>query len=185
MTGSSLPSSADRVRSTLYFSSASYVDSASWLVTRRLPRTAVSPSRSPDSVSPASLSTFCAELSTPASAMSRCSDATYSSFIDCARSSAAASTRVSAADAPGCWTVLPVARGSAVMTVSAWPSSTRGSTPALPTRVPAVPSASRSSATSRCTGSVDVLPAVVAASWAASIASRLRVVNFSAPNWLI
>jgi hypothetical protein len=34
-------------------------------------------------------------------------------------------------------------------------------------------------------GSVWVLPAVVAASWAASIASRLRVVNFSAPNWLI
>ena len=30
-----------------------------------------------------------------------------------------------------------------------------------------------------------VLPAVVADSWAASIASRLRVVNFSAPNWLM
>ena len=29
-----------------------------------------------------------------------------------------------------------------------------------------------------------VLPPVVAASWAASITSRLRVVNFSAPNWL-
>ena len=92
---------------------------------------------------------------------------------------------MSAADAPGCWTVLPVARGSAVMTDSAWASSARGSTPALVTRVPAVPSASRSSATSRWTGSVDVLPAVVAASWAASIAARLRVVNFSAPNWLI
>ena len=77
MTGSSLPSSADLVRSTLYFSSASYVDSASWLVTRRLPRTAVSPSRRPASVSPASVSSFCAELlSTPASAMSRCSEAT-------------------------------------------------------------------------------------------------------------
>ena len=33
-------------------------------------------------------------------------------------------------------------------------------------------------------GSVLELPAVVADSWAASIASRLRVVNFSAPNWL-
>ena len=71
------------------------------------------------------------------------------------------------------------------MTDSAWARSARGSTPALVTRVPAVPSSSRSSATSRCTGSVDVLPAVVAASWAASIAARLRVVNFSAPNWLI
>ena len=50
ITGSSLPSSAARVRSTAYFSSASYVDSASWLVTRRLPRTAVSPSRRPGSV---------------------------------------------------------------------------------------------------------------------------------------
>ena len=30
-----------------------------------------------------------------------------------------------------------------------------------------------------------LLPAVVAASWAASIASRLRVVNLSAPNWLM
>lgn len=26
---------------------------------------------------------------------------------------------------------------------------------------------------------------MVAATWAASIASRLRVVNFSAPNWLM
>ena len=34
-------------------------------------------------------------------------------------------------------------------------------------------------------GSVWVFPAVVADSWAASIASRLRVVNFSAPNWLM
>ena len=76
MTGSSLPSSADLVRSTVYFSSASYVDSASWLVTRRLPRTAVSPSRSPDSVRPASASSFWAGLSTPASAISRCSEAT-------------------------------------------------------------------------------------------------------------
>ena len=46
ITGSSLPSSARAVRSTAYFSSASYVASASWLVTRRLPRTAVIASRS-------------------------------------------------------------------------------------------------------------------------------------------
>src|SRR4051794_17221287 len=71
------------------------------------------------------------------------------------------------------------------MTVSACASRVRGSTPALVTSVPAVPSASRSSATSRWIGPVLVLPAVVAASWAASIAPRLRVVNFSAPNWLI
>ena len=76
ITGSSRPSSADWVRSTEYFSSASYVDSASWLVTRRLPRTAVRLSRSPASVSPASASSFCAGLSVPASAISRCSVAT-------------------------------------------------------------------------------------------------------------
>ena len=76
MTGSRRPSSAALVRSTEYFSSASYVDSASSLVTRRLPRTAVSPSRSPDSDRPASVSSFWAELSTPASAISRCSVAT-------------------------------------------------------------------------------------------------------------
>ena len=76
MTGSSRPSSAAVVRSTEYFSSASYVDSASWLVTRRLPRTAVSPSRSPSSVRPASVSTFLAGLSVPATAIRRCSVAT-------------------------------------------------------------------------------------------------------------
>ena len=43
ITGSSLPSSASRVRSTEYFSRLSYVDSASGLVTRRLPRRAVGP----------------------------------------------------------------------------------------------------------------------------------------------
>ena len=76
ITGSSRPSAADAVRSTEYFSSASYVDSASWLVTRRLPRTAVSPSRSPDSLSPAAVSSFWAPLSVPARAISRCSVAT-------------------------------------------------------------------------------------------------------------
>ena len=76
ITGSSRPSSAAWVRSTEYFSSASYVDSASWLVTRRLPRTAVSPSRSPSADSPASASSFWAGDSTVASAISRCSVAT-------------------------------------------------------------------------------------------------------------
>ena len=76
ITGSRRPSSAAWVRSTEYFSSASYVDSASWLVTRRLPRTAVSPSRSPSSVRPASVSTFWAGLSVPAIAIRRCSVAT-------------------------------------------------------------------------------------------------------------
>ena len=92
---------------------------------------------------------------------------------------------MSAEDAPGCWTVVPLARGSAAWTASACAVSVRGSTPALVTSVPAVPSASLRSATSTWIGSVAMLPAVVAASCAASIAARLRVVNFSAPNWLM
>ncbi len=99
-----------------------------------------------------------------------------------ARSSAAARTRVSAADAAGCCTVAPVARGRASSAAPARAVSTAGSTPALPTRVTAVPSGWRSKATSRWIGSVVVLPAVVADSCAASMASRARVVNLSAPN---
>ncbi len=76
ITGSSLPSSADRVRSTEYFSRLSYVDSASGLVTRRFPRSAVRPSRSPSAVSPASVSSVRAADSTVARLISRCSVAT-------------------------------------------------------------------------------------------------------------
>ncbi len=79
----------------------------------------------------------------------------------------------------------PLAFGSAWSAPSARAARAAASAPALPTSWRAVPSASRSSAASRWVGSVWVLPAVVAASWAVSIASRLRVVNFSAPNWLI
>ena len=76
MTGSSVPSSARAVRSTAYFSSASYVASASWLVTLRLPRTAVIASRSGSSVTPCSASSDRTEVSTMVSASSRCSVAT-------------------------------------------------------------------------------------------------------------
>ena len=76
ITGSSLPSSAPRVRSTAYFSSASYVASASWLVTRRFPRTALIASRSAFSSTPCCVSAALTGLSTIASASSRCSVAT-------------------------------------------------------------------------------------------------------------
>jgi len=102
-----------------------------------------------------------------------------------ARSSAIASTRVSAAEAPGCCTVAPVAFGSASRSAAAVCTTAEASAPALVTRVAAVPSSWSSSATNRWIGSVVELPAVVADSWAASIASRARVVNLSAPNWLI
>ena len=100
ITGSSRPSSAASVRSTEYFSSASYVDSASWLVTRRLPRTAVRPSRSPSAVRPASVSTCLGRRldgRRARSAGARWRRSRPSSTP--ARSSAEASTRVSAADA--------------------------------------------------------------------------------------
>src|SRR5580765_1531636 len=105
--------------------------------------------------------------------------------MDAARSSAPASTRVSAGEAAGCWTVAPLARGSACTAPSTWAARGAASAPALPTSCRAVPSASRRRVASRWIGSVWVWPAVVAASWAVSIASRLRVVNFSAPNVLM
>src|SRR3954447_22813864 len=105
--------------------------------------------------------------------------------MDAARSRAPASTRVSAGEAAGCWTVAPLAFGSACSAPSAWAARDAASAPALPTSWRAVPSASRSNAARRWLGSVWVWPAVVAASWAVSIASRLRVVNFSAPNVLM
>ncbi len=81
-----------------------------------------------------------------------------------------------------CWTVAPVALGSARTAASAAADSVATSTPALVTRLRVVPSSWRSSAASRWTGSVVLCPPVVAATWAASMASRLRVVNFSAAN---
>ena len=53
MTGSSLPSRATAVRSTPYFSSAWYVSSASWLVTRVLPRTEANAACRASGVAPA------------------------------------------------------------------------------------------------------------------------------------
>ena len=185
MTGSSRPSSAACVRSTENFSRDSYVDSAPALVTRRLPRTAETPSRRPSAVRPASSSTFLALDSTVASAISRWSVATYSSFMPVARSIAVASTRVRAADAAGRWTVAPLALGRPRTAASAAAARVATSTPALVTRLRVVPSSWRSRAASRWMGSVALCPAVVAATWATSIASRLRVVNFSAANWLI
>ena len=165
MTGSSRPSSAAWVRSTEYFSSASYVDSASWLVTRRLPRTAVRPSRSPASVRPASVQHLLGRAlgrrrARSAGARWRRSRPSCAA----ARSSAPASTRVSAAEARG---LLDGRAGGPRQRVHARPRPARcrargvdaglGDQAARRCRPPA-----RSSATSRWIGSVAVLPAVVA-----------------------
>ncbi len=92
---------------------------------------------------------------------------------------------MSAADAAGCFTVAPLALGSRFIVASAWAVSRAASVPALVTSVRALPSPSRSSATSRWRGSTALWPPVVALSCAASMASRARVVNFSAPNVLM
>ena len=180
ITGSSAPSSASAVRSTAYFSSASYVDSASWLVTRRSPRTAVTAARSPDAVTPLPVSTVRAGESTSASASSRCSVAAKSSFMSAASSIALASVRVVTPEAAAVCTVAPDAFGSEARACSAARATASASAPAFSSSVGAMPCSWRSSATSRCTGSVWALPAVVASSCAALIASTLRVVNFEA-----
>ena len=89
---------------------------------------------------------------------------------------------MSAGDALGCWTVEPVALGRARWAATAFACRSPGSTPAFITMLRVAPSSCWRRATSRWIASVWVLPPVVAASWAASITSRLRVVNFSAPN---
>ncbi len=86
MTGSSLPERASSVRSRVYLASAWYFPSASWSVTRWLPRTSAKARSSTSLLAPASRSARDAapwSLSTSASRM--CSLETYSSLnsFDC------------------------------------------------------------------------------------------------------
>ena len=101
MTGSSLPSRATAVRSTPYFSSAWYVSSASWLVTRELPRTEANAACSASGVAPAVVSTCRAGESTVAMPTTRCSLDTNSSPSWAARSWARCSTSWEARDSAG------------------------------------------------------------------------------------
>ncbi len=180
ITGSSLPSSARSVRSTAYFSSASYVASASWLVTRRLPRTAVIASRTEASVAPADTSRSRTGVSTTVSARSRCSVATYSSPISWIRSSDLASTRVSEAEAPGVETVEPEAFGSWRTAWSRARLTSAGSAPALVSSDGVIPRSWRSSATARWAGSTWGVPSLTASVLAALITSTLREVSLDA-----
>ena len=90
MTGSSLPSLADLVRSTPNFSSALYVSSGSWLVTRALPRIWPNASSSASGVAPAAASRALASPPSAARPTSRCSVEMYSSFSALARLDAVA-----------------------------------------------------------------------------------------------
>ena len=112
ITGSSLPSAAAAVRSTAYFSSAWYVASGSWLVTRDVPRTLVSAPLSVSKVAPAAASTVLAGESTLAAASSRCSVEMKSSLSAAATSPAWSSSAIAAREYDGPPTVEPLAAGS-------------------------------------------------------------------------
>ena len=138
---------------------------ASWLVTRRLPRTAVRPSRSAGLGEPGVGEHL---LGRALDAGQRDQQVLGGDVVVLHRRRRGRARR----RAPGsarrrrraAGRSLPLARGSAFIDrLGLARAATRGSTPALVPACAAVPSASRSSATSRWIGSVAVLPAVVAA----------------------
>ena len=130
------------MRSTEYFSSASYVDSASWLVTRRLPRTAVRPSRRPClgqagvGEQPAGRGAL--------GAGQRDEQVLGGDVVVLHRARRGRARRRARGSArprrPAAARCAPLARGSAASAASARASRAAASTPALVTRVRAVPS---------------------------------------------
>ena len=100
ITGSSLPWPARSTRSMPYFSRAWNLPSGAWSVTRAEPRTARSEPRIASLVIALSFSTSWAFDLVPASARSRCSVETNSSFMPSASAWAASSTLASAGLAP-------------------------------------------------------------------------------------
>ncbi len=94
MTGSSLPSRAAAVRSRPYFSSASYLPSGLWSVTRCVPRTATSVSRTLSRVAPTPCRAVTAGVRPPSPAMAsrKCSVLRYSSLSWAASFSAASNS---------------------------------------------------------------------------------------------
>ena len=148
------------MRSTEYFSSASYVDSASWLVTRRLPRTAVSPSRRPVGGEPGVVEQL----------LGRRLDGRQARSAGARWRRSRPSSPAARSSARGQHPGQRRRRRPAAGRSRRWPwaarsarprprrRATAASTPALATRLRAVPSASRSSATSRWIGSVCGVP---------------------------
>ena len=100
MTGSSLPASAASVRSRPNFSSAWYLSSGFWSVTRCEPRTSARACSSASWVAPAARSASPARALDCESASSTCSVETYSSLSSRASLSAARSTATSSDPAP-------------------------------------------------------------------------------------
>ena len=179
ITGSSRPSRARAVRSTEYLSTADSPPSASAEVTRLEPRESLNAFARVSVRTPRSTRIFRASLVTAESASSRCSVATKESPNPSARVSASASTRASAPDMPGWLTEEPWALGSCVMAPCAAACTTAGSTPAPASSGATVLSGERKRACSRCTGSVEGLPAVSAVRIAAETASRDLAVSLA------
>ena len=185
ITGSSLPSWAWAVRSTPYWSRAEVVPSASGLVTRLLPRSSLNLRISASWVTLRSSRILRASDCTAASAISRCSVATYASPICSARFSASASTRANEPDSCGWLTEDPLAAGSLAIAPWAAASTTVGSAPTACSSGATVLPGTISKACSRCEGSALGLPAVRALRRAAETASRLLVVSLLVSIWVL
>ncbi len=179
MTGSSLPFSASSVRSRPYFSSARYLSSAAWSVTRCGPRTSLMASSSAAFVAPWARSVSPAFEGWPASASRMCSVETYSSLRSRISPSASRRTRTSSLDGPeDSPPVLTV--GSASRAAFASERTAARLAPSLPRTGATTPPSCSSRTTSRCSGVTCGLRRRSASEPAAAIASWDLMVNRSA-----
>src|SRR4051794_39411431 len=185
MTGSSLPCSASSVRSRPNFSSAWYLSSADWSVTRWGPRT------SPIALSRFSLLAPPARSASPASegwaarASSRCSVETYSSLRRRISSSPSRRTRTSSLDGPAA-SPPAVSVGIASSRALTAPRSAPASAPSLASTGTTTPPSCSSSTPSRCSGVTCGLwrrsaswPAAAMASWALMVNRSACIRNLS------
>ena len=179
MTGSSLPSSAAAVRSTPNFSSAWYLSSAFWSVTRWPRRTCSMASSSASLGAPLARRISPALELCPASDSSRCSDETYSSLSSRISCSAARSTATSSDEGPAASPPAAIV-GSPSSAALSSPRIVSGLAPSLRrTGATTPPSCSRRT-TSRCSGSTCGLRRSSASWLAARMASWDLMVNRSA-----
>ena len=179
MTGSSLPCSASAVRSRPNFSSAWYLSSADWSVTRWGPRTSPIALASWTLLAPAARSASPAREGWAESASSRCSVETYSSLSWRISSSPSRRTRTSSLDGPA---ASPPAVSVGIASSSALTSlrSALVSAPSLASTGTTTPPSCSSSTLSRCSGVTCGLRRR-SASWpAAAMASWALMVNRSA-----
>ncbi len=181
MTGSTLPSRARAVRSTLYFSSAWYCCSGSGLVTRRSPpRICGYAATRACSVAPALFSAWDTAPPTCARPASRCSVETYSSPSGRAICSAALIALANSREMFGSATEAPRAAGRFSTARTAARRRSAGLAPTARSSPVAVDPPVSSNASSMCHASTVAWPRWVAVATAEVITSRLLVVRRSA-----